>query len=47
MAIDPTYRFEIPVEMLDEQSSVIDRIIAFAFDTLGARRVDLRVREQE
>ncbi len=47
ISIDPTYRVEIPVEMLDEQSSVIDRIIAFAFDTLGARRVDLRVREQE
>lgn len=47
LAIEPTYRVEIPVEMLDEQSSVIDRIIAFAFDTLGARRVDVRVREQE
>jgi hypothetical protein len=33
--------------MLDEQSSLIERVIAFAFDTLGARRVDVRVREHE
>jgi hypothetical protein len=44
---DPSYRVEIPAGLLDEQSSLIDRIIAFAFDTLGAQRVDVRVRECE
>jgi hypothetical protein len=42
-----TYRAEIPAALLDEQSSLIERIINFAFDTLGARNVDLRVRESE
>ena len=44
---EPSYRVEIPAGLLDEQSSLIDRIIAFAFDTLGAQRVDVRVRECE
>jgi len=44
---DPSYRVEIPAGLLDDQSSLIDRIIAFAFDTLGAQRVDVRVRECE
>lgn len=44
---DPPYRVDIPAAALDEQSSLIDRVIAFAFDTLGARRVDVRVREYE
>jgi hypothetical protein len=44
---DPSYRVEIPAGLLDEQSSLIERVIAFAFDTLGARRVDVRVRESE
>ena len=43
----PSYRVEIPAGLLDEQSSLIERVIAFAFDTLGARRVDVRVRECE
>jgi hypothetical protein len=43
----PSYRVEIPAGLLDEQSSLIERVIAFAFDTLGARRVDVRVRESE
>lgn len=43
----PSYHAEIPAALLDEQSSLIERIINFAFDTLGARRVDLRVRESE
>ena len=43
----PSYRAEIPAALLDEQSSLIERIISFAFDTLGAGRVDLRVRESE
>ena len=44
---DLGYRVEIPAGLLDEQSTLIDRIIAFAFDTLGAQRVDMRVRECE
>ena len=43
----PIYRAEVPAALLDEQSSLIDRIISFAFDTLGARQVDVRVRETE
>ena len=41
------YRAQIPAELLDEQGSLIDRIIDFAFDTLGAGRLSLRVRESE
>ena len=44
---DRSYRAEVPAGLLDEQNSLIDRIIAFAFDTLGAQRVDVRVRECE
>jgi hypothetical protein len=43
----PDYRAEIPAMLLDEQSSLIDQIINFAFDTLGAVRLDMRVREAE
>lgn len=44
---DPSYRAEVPAGLLDEQNSLIERIIAFAFDTLGVQRVDVRVRECE
>ncbi len=43
----PAYYAELPAHLLDEQSSVIDRIISFAFDTLGALRLEVRVREAE
>ena len=43
----PDYRADIPAILLDERSSLIDQIISFAFDTLGAMRLDLRVREAE
>ena len=43
----PSYKVEFPAALLDEQNSLIDRIISFAFDTLGARRFDVRVREAE
>ncbi|HNP72684.1 MAG TPA: hypothetical protein PLO33_09295 [Kouleothrix sp.] len=43
----PAYRVEIPASTLDEHSSLIERVIAFAFDTLGARHLDVRVREYE
>jgi len=45
--VSPSYRVEFPAALLDEQNSLIDRIISFAFDTLGARRLDVRVREAE
>lgn len=41
------YRVDIPANTLDEHNSLIERVIAFAFDTLGARHVDVRVREHE
>jgi hypothetical protein len=41
------YWAELPAALLDEQSSLIERIISFAFDTLGARQVNVRVREAE
>jgi hypothetical protein len=43
----PSYRVEFPAALLDEQNSLIDRIISFAFDTLGAQRLAVRVREAE
>jgi hypothetical protein len=45
--VSPSYRAEFPAALLDEQNSLIDRIISFAFDTLGAQRLDVRVREAE
>jgi hypothetical protein len=45
--VSQSYRVEFPAALLDEQNSLIERIISFAFDTLGARRVDVRVREAE
>jgi hypothetical protein len=45
--IVPSYRVDLPAELLDEQNSLIERIISFAFDTLGARQLNVRVREAE
>jgi len=45
--VSPSYHVEFPAALLDEQNSLIDRIISFAFDTLGAQRLDVRVREVE
>jgi hypothetical protein len=42
-----TYYAQLPAQLLDEQNSLIDRIIDFAFDTLGARRLEVRIREAE
>jgi hypothetical protein len=44
---DQAYYAQLPAHLLDEQSSVIDRLISFAFDTLGALRLEVRVREVE
>jgi hypothetical protein len=39
----PSYYALVPAHLLDEQSSLIDRLIGFAFDTLGALRLEVRV----
>jgi hypothetical protein len=40
------YYAAVPAHLLDEQSSLIDRIIGFAFDTLGVRRLEVRVYDE-
>ena len=42
-----SYYAELPASLLDEQNSLIDRIISFAFDTKGVRHLKLRVRDAE
>jgi hypothetical protein len=42
-----SYRVDLPAALLDEQNSLIERIISFAFDTLGAQQLNVRVREAE
>lgn len=37
------YYAAVPAHLLDDQSTLIDRLIDFAFDTLGARRLEVRV----
>lgn len=46
-AESPSYRVAFPATLLDEQNSLIERIISFAFDTLDARQLNVRVREAE
>jgi hypothetical protein len=38
------YYVEVLAGSLDEQSQLIEQVIRFAFDTLGVRHVDMRVR---
>jgi hypothetical protein len=38
---------EVPARMLDAENRLIDRLIALAFDMFDARRVTVRVFEQE
>jgi hypothetical protein len=40
------YYAAVPAHLLDEQSSLIDRIIGFAFETLGVRRLEVRVYDE-
>jgi hypothetical protein len=40
------YYAAVPARLLDEQSSVIDRIIDFAFETLGVNRLEVRVYDE-
>jgi hypothetical protein len=38
-----SYYAEVPAGPLDEQSQLIEQVIRFALDTLGARYLDVRV----
>jgi hypothetical protein len=40
------YYAAVPARLLDEHSSVIDRIIGFAFETLGVSRLEVRVYDE-
>jgi hypothetical protein len=44
---DRSYYAEVAVQALDAQHMMIDQIIALAFDTLGARHLDVRVYDAE
>ena len=41
------YYAEVPQVSLDEQSNLVSRIIDLAFDVIGVRHVEIRVRESE
>src|SRR5262245_55679497 len=41
------YYAEVPALALDEQSRLIEQVIRFAFDTLGADHLDVRVRNAD
>lgn len=38
-----SYYAAVPEQLLDEQSSLIELLINFAFDTVGAQRLDVRI----
>jgi hypothetical protein len=38
-----SYHVELPLDLLDEQGELLDWVIGFAFDTLAARHLDLRI----
>jgi hypothetical protein len=42
-AVPGSYHAELSSDLLDIQGQLIDQVISFAFDTLGASRLDLRV----
>ena len=35
---------EVPADLIAQQSDLIDRIFAFAFDVLGLQSIDVRIR---
>ena len=41
--VPESYHAELSSDLLDTHGQLIDRVISFAFDTLGASRLDLRV----
>ena len=44
---EDSYYAQVPADLLDEQGRLIEHIISFAFDTLGARQLKMRVRDAE
>jgi hypothetical protein len=40
------YYAAVPAHLLDRENNVIDELIDFAFDTLGAWRLDVRVYDE-
>jgi hypothetical protein len=38
---------DVPAATIDEQSSLIERLITLAFDVIGARHLEVRVRGEE
>ena len=38
-----SYYAQVASQLLDEQSCLIDQLIGFAFDTLGARHLEVRI----
>ena len=42
-AVSGSYHAELSSDLLDTNGHLIDQVISFAFDTLGASRLDLRV----
>jgi hypothetical protein len=43
LAAGDIYRVELSQERLDEDDQVIERLISFAFDTLGMQAIDIRI----
>lgn len=41
------YYADVPMDLLEQQSDLIDHLIDFAFDTLGAHSLEVRVRRAE
>jgi hypothetical protein len=37
-------RVELPADLLEQQSDLLNRVFAFAFDVLGLHTLDLRIR---
>jgi hypothetical protein len=42
-ATPQNYQIDLPLRLLDEQGNLLDWVIGFAFDTLDARHLDLRI----
>lgn len=38
-----SYQVDLPLDALDEQGQLLDWVIGFAFDTLDARHLDVRI----
>lgn len=43
----PRFTMAVPPAMVDHQETVIDRLIEYAFTTLGARYLEVRVTSRE